>query len=174
MNFFRALLQPDREELEMADRMIMVSAANLLDVGEFQFLQLAYHEWFGKDLPPPLVDRLFRRYMMECEVPPWARHYARLILARADGGRLDPNDVAYHRYDHAYRTSVPKGVQYFIGLFSILAFCLIASVIIADLGVRSPMSRLPPYFDREEFREPAPSTTVDGGAAVPQAPHQSR
>lgn len=168
MNFFRALLRPDREELEMADRMIMVAAANLLDVGEFQFLQLAYHEWFGKDLPTPLVDRLFHRYMMESEVPPWARHYARLILARADGGRLDPNDVAYHRYDHAYRTSVPKGVQYFIGLVSILAFCLIASVIIADLGVRSPMSRLPPYFDRDELRKPATATTSGGGAQAPE------
>lgn len=151
----------------MADRMIMVSAANLLDIGEFQFLQLAYREWFGKDLPQHLVDRLFHRYMMESEVPPWARHYARLILARADGGRLDPSDSAYHRYDHAYRTKVPKGVQSFVALVSVLAFFLIASVLIADLGVRSPMSRLPPYFDRDEFRKPAPPTAADGGAQAP-------
>ncbi|MFZ1415207.1 MAG: hypothetical protein WAS73_11615 [Defluviicoccus sp.] len=167
MNFFHALLRPDREELEMADRMIMVSAANLLDVGEFQFLQLAYREWFGKDLPPPLVDRLFHRYMMDSEVPPWARHYARLILARADGGRLDPNDLAYHRYDHAYRTKVPKGVQSFVALVSVLAFFLVASVLIADLGVRSPLSRLPPYFEKEDFRKPAPTAAVEDGAQAP-------
>jgi hypothetical protein len=154
MNLFHTLLRPDREELEMADRMIVVSAANLLEVGEFQVLQLAYKEWFGKDLSPALVDRLFHSYMLHNEVPHWARHYARLILIREARGALDVRDTAYHVYDHDYRTHAPKGVQHFLVATGVLAFCLISLIIIAESSVRTPMTRLPPYFDREELRAP--------------------
>ena len=55
MNFFDVLLHPDREELEIGERALVGMAANILQVGEFQVLQLAYMEWFGKDLPEALV-----------------------------------------------------------------------------------------------------------------------
>ena len=39
--FFQTLIQPDREE--HPERALIARAANLLQVGEFQLLQLAYH-----------------------------------------------------------------------------------------------------------------------------------
>lgn len=152
MNFFQTLMHPDRQDPEEADRTLLVSAANLLEVGEFQFLQLAYHEWFGRDLPPAQIDGLFHSYMMHSKVPHWARHYARLILTRAEGGLLNPADRSYHRYDHEFRTYVPRGLQRFLALSSLLVFCMVTLILIADYTVKSPMTRLPPYFDREEFR----------------------
>jgi hypothetical protein len=163
MGFFETLLRPDREELETADRMIVVSASNILQVGEFQFLQLAYHEWYGKDMPPVMVDSLFRSYMMHNEVPHWARHFARLILMREARGVLNSGDLSYHRYDHDYRTQTPKGVQHFMVAVAALALCMIASILIADQSIQSPTSRLPPYFDREELRQPLkPETDFPG------------
>lgn len=70
MNFFRVLINPEQEETGHPDRKLVGSAANLLQVGEFQLLQLAYHAWFGKDLPPELVSPLFTTYMIRCQVPP--------------------------------------------------------------------------------------------------------
>jgi hypothetical protein len=164
MSLLQTLLHPDREELEMADRMIVVSAANLLEVGEFQFLQLAHREWFGEDLPPSLVDRLFRSYMLYDEVPHWARHYARLILLRDERGVLNPVDLRYHRFDHEYRTQVRKGVRGFLAAVGALAFCLIASILVAQYSVRTPMTRLPPYFDREELQQPPGEPAGDADA----------
>ena len=61
----------------MKERLVVISAANQLQVGEFQLLQLAYKEWFGEDLPEALVSKLFTSYMLHNYVPHWARHYAR-------------------------------------------------------------------------------------------------
>lgn len=160
MNFFQTLLHPDREELEMADRMVVGSAANLLQVGEFQFLQLAYREWFGHDLPEALVARLFSAYMLQNEVPHWARHYARVVLSREERGQLDDNDPSYHRYDHDYHVTVPRGVRRFCMAAGILTFCMATGILVANITVREPMSLLPPYFDKAEFRVADPKDVV--------------
>ena len=47
--FFKTLIRPDQEE--DPERTLVARAANVLQVGEFQLLQLAYHEWHGHDLP---------------------------------------------------------------------------------------------------------------------------
>ena len=151
MNFFETLLHPDREELEMADRMVVSSAANLLQVGEFQLLQLAYREWFGKDLPEALVARLFSSYMLHNEVPHWARHYARLVLMREERGVLDENSPDYHRYDHEYRVKVPHGVKHFCTAVFFLTFFMTSAILVANLAVDEPTSLLPPYFDKKEL-----------------------
>jgi hypothetical protein len=156
MNFFATLLYPDREELEMEERMIVASAANVLQVGEFQLLQLAYREWFGKDLPEALVTRLFTAYMLQNEVPHWARHYARLILMREEQGTLAANDMRYHRYDHDYHTSVPRGTQQFCLVAGLLTVTLVLGVVLANQAVDQPTSLLPPYFERSEIQQSPP------------------
>ena len=78
IGLFQTLLRPDREE--DPERTIVARAANILQVGEFQLLQLAYEDWYGKAMSPELSDRLFRAYMMQGEVPVWARHYARWVI----------------------------------------------------------------------------------------------
>ena len=49
MNLFETLIHPDREE--HPERAEVARAANLLQIGEFQLLQLAYQDWFGTDNP---------------------------------------------------------------------------------------------------------------------------
>ena len=156
MNFFSTLLHPDREELEMEERMIVASAANVLQVGEFQLLQLAYREWFGNDLPEASITRLFTAYMLKNEVPHWARHYARLILMREEQGTLAENDARYHRYDHDYHTSVPRGTQQFCIIAGLLTVTLVLGVVLANQAVDQPTSLLPPYFERSEMQQRPP------------------
>jgi hypothetical protein len=155
MNFFSTLLHPDREELEMEERMIVSSAANILQVGEFQLLQLAYREWFGEDLPEAMVSQVFTAYMLRNEVPHWARHYARLILMREEQGSLAENDASYHRYDHEYHTSVPRGVQQFCLVVGLLSLALVSGILVANNAAVQPTSVLPPYFERDELTKGA-------------------
>jgi len=132
MNLLETLLHPDREE--RPDRGEVARAANLLQVGEFQLLQLSYADWFGKEMPARECDRLFGEYMLRDQVPHWARHYARKILGLDAEGRLNCHDAAYHRYDPQYRTIEPEGVR---------KFCKAAALIIAVLGGSLWFSQVP-------------------------------
>lgn len=171
MNLLEVLINPQGEEMELGERALVCSAANVLQIGEFQLLQLAYADWFGRDLPEALVDRLFASYMLRNEVPPWARHFARAILAQDEAGRLDPDHPHWHRYDHDFRAEAPAGR-------SMLRFCtasgaallaLIGAILVAGAAVTAPSSLLPPYFERADLPADAPhgarpASSMPGGA----------
>jgi len=157
MNLFQTLLHPDREELEMKERAQVILAANILQVGEFQLLQLAFREWHGKDLPEAMISRLFADYMLYNEVPHWARHYARMVLEKAERGEINDADPSFHKYDSNYRASFPsalraQGVRRFTVAVLILVFTLGGGILIASLSETDPTSILPPYFDKKELR----------------------
>jgi hypothetical protein len=158
MGFFQVLLDPHREDPALGDRLLVGDAANLLQVGEFQFLQLAYFAWFGSELPEQRISQLFRRYMLNNEVPPWARHYARLIMSRDRSGQLDASDPRYHRYDHDYATAVPKGLRHFLLAVSAIALIMVSLFAAATLVAPQPTSLLPPFFDHRELTPAAPPT----------------
>jgi len=156
MNLWQTLLRPDREEQETAERREVGRAANILQVGEFQLLQLAYRAWHDGDLPEALVDRLFHDYMLHDEVPHWARHYARQILRLDEAGRLDINHAQYHLYDSEFGESVPNGARRFWvaagGLFVLLG----TAIAVAEYSVDSPTSQFPPYFNEKEISQTVP------------------
>jgi len=152
MKLWETLLHPDQEELELGDRVLVSKAANILQVGEFQLLQLAYHDWFTRDLPPAMVDQLFAAYMLRNEVPHWARHYARKILVKADHGQVNDNEAAYHAYDHEYRTHTPGGVRQFIRAVAILTLLIGGSIILANFAAGPGAGMFPPYLDTEDLK----------------------
>lgn len=152
-DFFHTLLNPDHEDFEERERSEVSNAANLLQVGEFQILQLAYHDWYGEDLPEGQVDPIFTDYMLYNKVPHWARHYARNILALEARNELDDMDPAYHRYDHDYTTYVPGGKKKFITAVSLLCLFLFGAIgLSAAITAGKPGSVLPPYFTEKELK----------------------
>jgi len=157
---WNTLLRPDGEELQNPEKTAIARAANCLQVGEFQLLQLAYREWYGEDLPVEQIDELFRAYMIDSEVPPWARHYARQILLLADRERLDDNQTRYHRYDHDYRSVEPNGIRKFIFAVSCLLLFVGGSILLANATTREAASIFPPYFENEKAAHPP---AVDDG-----------
>ncbi len=156
INFIKTLIRPDQEE--DPERTVVARAANILQVGEFQLMQLAYHDWYGQELPAALCDQLFQAYMLRDEIPTWARHYARRIIDFEDRGLIDCNDAYYHRYDREYVTHVPQGVRQFTVVSVILASILVLGVVIGELAAGEGGSMLPPYFDQRDFptSQPAP------------------
>lgn len=161
MNLFETLIHPDKEE--DTERAEVARAANLLQVGEFQVLQLAYKEWFGRELPEALVDRLFAAYMFQNDVPFWARQYSRNILRLDDQGGLDDMNPAYHRYDSDFRSqAAPDGVLRFCMAVGFVVLCLGGGIMIAETSTGNGTSVFPPYFDRDELPSDPRVPTRDG------------
>ncbi len=155
------LLRPDLEEQQHPERTEVGRAANALQVGEFQILQLAYREWHGKDLPEEIVDRLFHDYMIHNDVPHWAQHFARQINRLAAEGRIDDEDPRFHRYDHDYVTKVPRGVPKFLFAAGCVSLFIFGGIWAADRVAGKSATLLPPYFDAKEL----PSTQDGFGRA---------
>jgi hypothetical protein len=149
-NFIQTLIHPDREE--NPQRAEVTRAANLLQVGEFQFLQLAYKEWFSEEMPEPRCNSLFMGYMLYDKVPHWARHYARRILALYREGTLNGRDPFYHRYDSDYHSNVPQGTIKFCAAVAIVVVFIAGILWIGHMMTDGEStSILPPYFEKKEL-----------------------
>ena len=151
---WQTLLRPDHDDEEMKERTVLIAAANQLQVGEFQFMQLAYLEWFGEDLPEALISKLFTDYMLKSEVPFWARDYARKILDGCDRGTIDENAPQYHRYDHEYGKPVPHAIRRFSIAVACLVLFLGGGILLASITVKNPASMFPPYLELEDLPKP--------------------
>ena len=89
--FFQTLLRPDRDDDPL--RAEFVRAANLLQIGEFQLLQLAYKAWFDRELGEAESHAVFRAYMLRGEVPPIRRHGGQQQL-EVVAFALSPNELS--------------------------------------------------------------------------------
>jgi len=147
--FFRTLWRPDREE--DPERTVIARAANVLQVGEFQLLQLAYAEWHGHELPQSDCGQLFHSYMLHGDTPDWARQYAEWVLRQDEIGLIDSGDPAFHRYDHDYVTHVPQGLRKFCLASMFFVFVFMAALLVAQLSGATATSVLPPYFEPREL-----------------------
>lgn len=151
-SLLETLIRPDQDE--NPERALVAQAANILQVGEFQLLQLAYHDWFGFDIPVAQVNQLFSAYMVHSQVPHWAQHYARKVIRIEEGGTDDLDlDPAVHRYDAEYVTHVPQGTKRFVMACMILATVLVGGIWIGSLTPTNVTSILPPYFEADQLKQ---------------------
>jgi len=149
MNLFQTLMRPDQEEDPV--RAEISHAANLLQIGEFQILQIAYAEWHGQDLTGPGLDQMFKAYMLKGAVPPWARHYARKIIAGAETGDIDIDDAEFHRFDSEYFRHEPLGLRKFAVAIALISAAVGGSLIVGSMEKSTTTSVLPPFFEVEQL-----------------------
>lgn len=148
---FQTLLRPDREE--DPERTLVARAANILQVGEFQLIQLAYEEWHGAPMPAELCDPVFQAYMMRDEVPSWARHFARWVIRQDEIDAIDAQDPRFHRYDNDYVTHVPQGTRKFILATMAIALFFATALAVGEIAPVNVAQVLPPYFEAETLQE---------------------
>ena len=154
LKLIKTLLKPDREDGDPASAEV-AQAANILQIGEFQLLQLAYEEWYGEPIPDAETNRLFADYMLRRQVPHWARHYARRIIVKDELGDLDDGNPAYHRYDSEYYKALPLGARRLALAVCCLVFVMGGVLFVGHVAPISVTSVLPPYFTEKELT-PAP------------------
>ena len=53
----KTLIKPDWDDNPKRSEILL--AANLLQIGEFQLIQLAYKSWYKKELPEEKINKIF-------------------------------------------------------------------------------------------------------------------
>ena len=147
----KTLIKPDWDDSQK--RSEILNAANLLEIGEFQLIQLAYKVWYRENLPEDKINNIFSEYMVSGIVPIWVTAYAGDILKLDRANVLNSYNEKYHVYDHEFGTYIydekqrrRRGVLY----ATIIAFVFIASHYIAINYVEDEESAgfYPPYIEK--------------------------
>ena len=147
----KTLIKPDWDE--NPKRSEILNAANLLQVGEFQLIQLAYKVWYRENLPEDKINNIFSEYMVTGIIPIWVTFYATDILKLDRANVLNSYDEKYHVYDHEFGAYIydnkqrrRRGVLY----ATIIAIDFIASHYMAINYVDDEGSAgfYPPYIEK--------------------------
>ena len=147
----KTLIKPDWDE--SPKRSEILNAANLLHVGEFQLIQLAYKIWYHEDLPENKINKIFSEYMYRGIIPIWVTYYARDILKLDKVNKINSYDDKYHVYDHEFGAYIydnkqrrRRGALYATSI----AFVFIAShyMAINYVGDEESAGFYPPYIEK--------------------------
>ena len=147
----KTLIKPDWDD--NPKRSGILHAANLLQIGEFQLIQLAYKVWYNENLPEDKINKIFSEYMITEIIPIWVTYYAKDILKLDRANVLDGYNEKYHVYDHEFGAYIynnqqrkRRGILY----ATIIAFVFIASHYMAINYVEDAQSAsfYPPYIEK--------------------------
>ena len=147
----KTLIKPDWDD--NPKRSEILNAANLLHIGEFQLIQLAYKDWYNENLPEDKINKIFNEYMITGIIPIWATYYAKDILKLDRANVLDSYNEKYHVYDHEFGAYIyndqqrkRRGVVY----ATIIVFVFIATHYMAINYVEDEESAsfYPPYIEK--------------------------
>ena len=148
----KTLIKPDWDD--NPKRSEILNAANLLHVGEFQLIQLAYKIWYNEDLPESKINKLFGEYMFKGIIPIWVTYYARDILKLDKVNKLNSYDNKYHVYDHEFGDYIPsdkqrkrRGIFYalIIGIVFVGTHYMAANYV----EIEESASFYPPYIEKK-------------------------
>jgi len=147
----KTLIKPDWDD--NPKRSEVLNAANLLQIGEFQLIQLAYKVWYQSELPEEKINKIFGEYMVNNIIPIWVTYYAQDIIKLSDANVLNNYDEKYHIYDHEFGEYIydnkqrrRRGVLY----ATIIAFVFIVShyMAINYVGDNESAGFYPPYIEK--------------------------
>ena len=148
----KTLIKPDWDD--NPKRSEILNAANLLQIGEFQLIQLAYKAWYKEDLPEDKINKIFSEYMVTEIIPIWVTYYAQDILKLSKANVLDSFNKKYHVYDHEFGDYIPdekrrkrRGIFYAI----IIGIVFIGShyMAINYVDIEESASFYPPYIEKQ-------------------------
>ena len=147
----KTLFKPDWDD--NPKRSEILYAANLLQIGEFQLIQLAYNVWYKENLPEDKINKIFKEYMIRKIIPIWVTYYAKDIIKLDNANVLNDYDEKYHIYDHEFGTYIyndkhrrRRGIQY--ATIIILVFIITHFMAIKYVEVEESASFYPPYIEK--------------------------
>ena len=146
---FKTLIKPDWDD--DPKRSEIIQAANLLQIGEFQLIQLAYKSWYYKELPEDKINNIFSEYMLTSIIPIWVTYYTGDILKLDRANVLDSNNTKYHIYDNEFGESITdekrrrRGIVYTLIIF----FIFIGSHYMAIKFSGESAGFYPPYIEKK-------------------------
>jgi len=148
--FLRTLVKPDWDD--NPKRSEILNAANLIQIGEFQLIQLAYIAWYEKDLPEDKISNIFNEYMVTGIIPIWVTYYAADIIKLDKANVLDSYNKKYHIYDYEFGKQISdekqrknRGIFYTI----LIGLVFVATHYMAIISVDEPAGFYPPYIEKK-------------------------
>tara|TARA_Y100000590_G_scaffold274264_1_gene307942 strand:- start:50 stop:559 length:510 start_codon:yes stop_codon:yes gene_type:complete len=148
-DLLKTLIKPDWDDNPKRSKILY--AANLLQIGEFQLIQLAYKVWYEENLPEDKINKIFEEYMIRGIIPIWVTYYAKDIIKLDDANKLDSYNEKYHVYDHEFGEFIynekhrrKRGIQY----ATIIVFVFIITHFMAANYVEEPAGFYPPYIEK--------------------------
>ena len=146
----KTLVKPDWDD--NPKRSEILHAANLLQIGEFQLIQLAYKVWYKENLPEKKINNIFSEYMITEIIPIWVTYYARDIIKMEHANVLNSYDEKYHVYDHEFGEYIhdskqrkKRGIFYAM----IIAIVFIGSHYMAANYIEEPAGLFPTYVEKK-------------------------
>jgi len=148
-SLLKTLIKPDWDD--DPKRSEILHAANLLQIGEFQLIQLAYKVWYKEDLPEEKINKIFSEYMVTGVIPIWVTYYANDIIKLDKANVLNAYANKYHVYDHEFGEHIPndrqrkrRGIFYAL----IIGLVFITTHYMAANYVEEPAGFYPPYIEK--------------------------
>ena len=149
ISLLKTLIKPDWDD--SPKRSEILHSANLLQIGEFQLIQLAYKVWYKEDLPEHKINKIFSEYMITGIIPIWVTYYAKDIIKLDNVNKLNSYNEKYHVYDHEFGDYIHnekqrrrRGIFYTI----LIGFVFIASHYMAVNYVEEAAGFYPPYIEK--------------------------
>jgi len=146
----KTLIKPDWDD--NLKRSEIIQAANLIQIGEFQLIQLAYKNWYKEDLPEDKINHIFNEYMVTEIIPIWVTYYAKDIIKLDKANVLDGYNKKYHIYDHEFGQYISdekqrksRGIFYTI----LIGLVFVATHYMAINNVEEAASFYPPYIEKK-------------------------
>ena len=147
----KTLIKPDWDD--NPKRSEILHAANLLQIGEFQLIQLAYKVWYKQNMPEEKINKIFSEYMVSGIIPIWVTYYAKDILKLEKANVLNFFDKKYHVYYYEFGEYIyndkqrrKRGIYYVI----VILFVFIATHFMAInyVAIEEPAGFYPPYIEK--------------------------
>ena len=146
----KTLIKPDWDD--NPKRSAIIQAANLIQIGEFQLIQLAYKAWYKEDLPGVKINNIFNEYMVTGIIPIWVTYYAKDIIKLDKANVLDSYNKKYHIYDCEFGKELNNekqrkshGIFYTI----LIGLVFLGSHYMAINSVDEPAGFYPPYIEKK-------------------------
>jgi hypothetical protein len=123
----------------------VLNAAGILDITEYDLFHLAYLRWYGDSADEPTMEPHFAGYMFRERVPPWVRHFARLVESLYRRGQLDRDALGVTRRIGS-QAMVNRGLRYAVIVGLWLATLIVAAQFVAEFIQLGDRCMFPPCY----------------------------
>ena len=123
----------------------VLNATALLDITEWDFFNLAYNRWHGEPAADGVMEPIFAAYMFNDVVPPWARHFARLVERLYQRGVLDRGALGIDRLPGSAQM-VSRGMRYAVFIVVTITVLVVVAEFVAQIVKLGERCYFPPCY----------------------------
>ena len=134
----------DEKEIHPDIRMVLEAAA-ILDITEWEVFHLAYRRWHGRRADDAMMEPIFVAYMFRKVVPVWVRHFSRLVERLYTRGELDASKLGVTFLPRS-RHMASRGMRYAVTIGLVMFALIVFAEFAAQFLRLSERCMFPPCY----------------------------